>query len=57
MSLDFNIVIPARYASVRLPGKPLLDICGKPMIEWVYRAARASSASISGTRARLSAKL
>lgn len=32
-------VIPARYASSRLPGKPLLDICGKPMIEHVYRRA------------------
>ena len=29
-------VIPARYASTRLPGKPLKDICGKPMIWWVY---------------------
>lgn len=30
-------VIPARFKSSRLPGKPLLDICGKPMIWWVYR--------------------
>lgn len=29
-------VIPARYNSSRLPGKPLMDICGKPMIWWVY---------------------
>ncbi len=29
-------VIPARYASTRFPGKPLADICGKPMIWWVY---------------------
>lgn len=29
-------VIPARYASTRFPGKPLADICGKPMIRWVY---------------------
>ncbi len=29
-------VIPARYASTRFPGKPLVDICGKPMIQWVY---------------------
>lgn len=29
-------VIPARYASTRLPGKPLKDICGKPMVWWVY---------------------
>ncbi len=32
-------VIPARYASTRLPGKPLADICGKPMIWWVYQQA------------------
>ncbi len=30
-------VIPARYGSTRLPGKPLKDICGKPMIWWVYQ--------------------
>lgn len=29
-------IIPARYASTRFPGKPLADICGKPMIWWVY---------------------
>lgn len=29
-------VIPARYGSSRLPGKPLKDICGKPMIWWAY---------------------
>lgn len=29
-------VIPARYESSRFPGKPLADICGKPMIWWVY---------------------
>ena len=29
--------IPARYASSRFPGKPLADICGKPMIWWVYQ--------------------
>lgn len=29
-------IIPARYGSTRLPGKPLKDICGKPMIWWVY---------------------
>ena len=37
-------VIPARYSSTRLPGKPLKDICGKPMICRVYeRASRAKS--------------
>ena len=30
-------VIPARYKSTRFPGKPLADICGKPMIWWVYK--------------------
>ncbi len=35
------IVIPARYGSSRLPGKPLLDIAGCPMIVHVYRRARA----------------
>lgn len=29
-------IIPARYSSTRFPGKPLVDICGKPMIWWVY---------------------
>lgn len=33
-------VIPARYNSSRLPGKPLLDICGKPMVWWVYQRAK-----------------
>ena len=32
-------VIPARYKSSRFPGKPLVSICGKPMIYWVYRQA------------------
>lgn len=30
-------IIPARYASTRLPGKPLKDICGYPMLWWVYQ--------------------
>lgn len=36
-------VIPARYASTRLPGKPLLDICGKPMIQHVFEAVGRAS--------------
>jgi len=32
-------VIPARYASTRFPGKPLADLCGKPMIQWVCEGA------------------
>jgi 3-deoxy-manno-octulosonate cytidylyltransferase (CMP-KDO synthetase) len=35
-------VIPARYAATRLPGKPLIDIGGQPMIEHVYRRAAAA---------------
>lgn len=35
--MKFLGVIPARYASTRLEGKPLKDICGHSMIEWVYR--------------------
>lgn len=37
-------VIPARYGSTRLPGKPLADICGKPMIQYVYAAAERAEA-------------
>ena len=43
--MDFRVVIPARYASSRLPGKPLLDIGGKPMIQRVYESACDSNAS------------
>ncbi len=39
------VVIPARYASTRLPGKPLLDVAGRPLIERVYACARASGAA------------
>ena len=35
-------VIPARYKSTRFPGKPLADICGKPMIWWVYNQVKKS---------------
>ena len=42
--MGYSIVIPARYASARLPGKPLRDIVGQPMIERVYRQAQASDA-------------
>jgi len=43
--VEFVVVIPARYASTRLPAKPLADICGKPMIQHVYDKAVASGAS------------
>jgi 3-deoxy-manno-octulosonate cytidylyltransferase (CMP-KDO synthetase) len=42
--VKFNIVIPARYASTRLPAKPLLDIHGKPMIIRVAERARLAGA-------------
>ena len=38
-NMGFDIVIPARYESSRLPGKPLLEVQGKPLIQWVYEAA------------------
>ena len=41
----FKVVIPARYASARLPGKPLLDIGGKPMVVRVAEQAAKSGAS------------
>lgn len=41
----FQVVIPARYASTRLPGKPLSDIHGRPMVAWVVAAAEYSRAS------------
>ena len=40
--LRITAVIPARMASTRLPGKPLLDLCGKPIIQWVYERAIAA---------------
>ena len=43
--MEFHVVIPARHASTRLPGKPLLDIAGRPMIQHVVEQACASSAS------------
>jgi 3-deoxy-manno-octulosonate cytidylyltransferase (CMP-KDO synthetase) len=42
--VGFHVVIPARYASTRLPGKPLLDIGGRPMIQRVVERACASGA-------------
>ena len=41
---NFIVVIPARFASTRLPGKPLVDIAGKPMVVWVAERARLSGA-------------
>jgi 3-deoxy-manno-octulosonate cytidylyltransferase (CMP-KDO synthetase) len=42
--MSFKIVIPARHASTRLPGKPLLDILGRPMILRVLDRAREAGA-------------
>ena len=42
--MSFYVVIPARYASTRLPAKPLRDIAGKPMIQHVYERACESAA-------------
>ncbi|MBC7192105.1 3-deoxy-manno-octulosonate cytidylyltransferase [Marinobacter sp.] len=42
--MSFTVVIPARYASTRLPGKPLADIAGKPMIRHVWERAKESRA-------------
>lgn len=43
--MSYIVVIPARYASTRLPGKPLEDIAGKPMIRHVYERACESGAT------------
>jgi len=42
--MSFRIIIPSRFASTRLSGKPLRDICGKPMIERVIEQAKKSEA-------------
>jgi len=42
--MNFKVVVPARYASVRLPGKPLLDLGGKPMVVRVAEQAIQSGA-------------
>ena len=41
----FHVIIPARFGSTRLPGKPLLLIGDRPLIQWVWQSARASGAS------------
>lgn len=45
---SFKVVIPARFGSSRLPGKPLLDIAGKPMIQHVYEHALETGISADG---------
>jgi 3-deoxy-manno-octulosonate cytidylyltransferase (CMP-KDO synthetase) len=44
VQVPFNIIIPARYASTRLPGKSLLEIKGKPLIQHVYETAKNTQA-------------
>jgi 3-deoxy-manno-octulosonate cytidylyltransferase (CMP-KDO synthetase) len=46
--MNIHIVIPARFASTRLPGKPLADIAGEPMI--VRVAAQAARSMANGGR-------
>ncbi len=49
--MSFHVVIPARYASQRLPAKPLADIAGKPMVVRVVERAQLSrAASVVGPR-------
>lgn len=38
--MNIIAIIPARYKSSRFEGKPLVDICGKPMVWWVYQEAK-----------------
>ena len=42
--MGFSVIIPARFASTRFPGKPLADIAGKPMVQHVYERALQSEA-------------
>ena len=41
----FKVVIPARYASTRLPGKPLLQLAGRPMLQYVHERSLQSGAA------------
>ena len=43
--MQFTVIIPARYGSTRFPGKVLVDIQGKPMVQHVYERAVESGAS------------
>lgn len=42
--MPFTVVIPARYAATRLPGKPLREIGGKPLLQYVYECAQRTEA-------------
>ena len=57
---DFVVAIPARYASTRLPGKPLQLIAGEPMVQHVARRALAAGARevwVAADDARIAAAL
>ena len=43
--MDFTVIIPARYAATRLPGKPLADLGGRPLLQWVHERALSSGAA------------
>ena len=43
--MSFRVVIPARFDSSRLPGKALLPLAGKPMLQWVHERAKSSQAT------------
>ncbi|GAC14637.1 3-deoxy-manno-octulosonate cytidylyltransferase [Aliiglaciecola lipolytica] len=43
--MKFTVIIPARYASTRFPGKPLVEISGKPMVQHVYERALEAGAT------------
>ena len=43
--MSYRVVIPARYDSSRLPGKALLPLAGKPMLQWVHERARSCGAA------------
>ncbi len=40
----FHVIIPARYSASRLPGKPLLKLGDRPLLQWVWQCARAAGA-------------
>lgn len=42
---DYTVIIPARFGASRLPGKPLADLGGKPIVQWVHERALASGAA------------
>ena len=53
IGLPFRVVIPARYASTRLPGKALLPIGGKPMLQWVYERHEIDESTLERIRPSL----